>query len=366
MNDDIEVSVIIPTLNEEATIGICIEKVRRVFEKYNIKGEIIVSDNSDDDTPNIAKSMGAIVVTPDRRGYGYAYKYAFKYARGKYIVIGDGDETYDFLEIPKLLEPLMNGESDLVIGSRFKGKIEKGAMPLHHRYIGNPLLTYFLNMFFKVGISDAHSGFRAIKKEALERLELKSDGMEFASEMIIEACRKGLKIKEIPINYYRRKGQSSKLRSFQDGWRHLKFMLLITPRHLFIYPGIVTFFVGIILMVAAYFKIFIGYIPGIHSMIAGSLLLMVGYNVIFFGIFASIKMKGNLPRFLTFEKGVIIGATLLISGIVYALILIIQWINSGFMHLPAIEHSIVAFTLISLGLETFFSAFMLSIIAEKT
>ncbi|MEM4000664.1 MAG: glycosyltransferase family 2 protein [Saccharolobus sp.] len=363
---EIEVSVIIPTLNEEETIGICIEKVKRVFEKYNINGEIIVSDSSNDNTPIIARSMGAIVVTPDRRGYGYAYRYAFRYAKGKYIVIGDGDDTYDFSEIPKLLEPLIRGEADLVIGSRFKGRIEKGAMPLHHRYIGNPLLTFFLNLFFKAGISDAHSGFRAIRRDVLEKLELKSDGMEFASEMIVEACRKNLKIKEVPINYYRRKNPTSKLRSFQDGWRHMKFMLLNTPDFLFIYPGITIFLVGIILMLSAFFKIFIGYLPGAHSIIAGSLLITTGYQVTFFGSFAKLKAGKTLPKFLTLEKGATLGMITFLSGVVYALILITRWIDSNFEHLPAIEESILAFTLIALGLQTYFSAFMLSMIAERT
>lgn len=364
--EEVKVSVIIPTLNEEATIGICIEKIRQVFEKYNISGEIIVSDNSNDNTPNIAKSMGAIVITSDKRGYGYAYRYAFRYMRGKYIVIGDGDNTYDFLEMPKLLEPLMRGEADLVIGNRFKGKIEKGAMPFHHKYIGNPLLTFFINLFFRAGISDAHSGFRAIRRDALEKLELKSDGMEFALEMIIEACRKNLKIIEVPINYYRRRGSVSKLRSFQDGWRHMKFMLLNTPDYLFMYPGLALFLAGIVLMLSAFFKIFIGYLPGIHSMIAGSLLIITGYQVVFFGTFAKLKFGKKLPRFLTLEKGAALGTIIFLSGLTYALILVTQWVSNGFKHLPAIEHDIIAFTLIALGLQTFFSAFMLSIIAEKT
>ncbi|MEM2292163.1 MAG: glycosyltransferase family 2 protein [Nitrososphaerota archaeon] len=359
------VSVIIPTLNEEGTIGICIQKIRHVFEKYGIKGEIIVSDNSDDNTPNIARSMGAIVIHPDKKGYGYAYRYAFRYAKGKFIVMGDGDNTYDFSEMQKLLEPLMKNEADIVIGSRFKGRIEKGAMPLHHKYVGNPLLTFLINLFFKAGISDANSGFRAIRRDALEKLELKCDGMDFASEMIIEACKNGLRIKEVPINYYRRKNSTSKLKSFQDGWRHVKFMLLNTPRHTFIYPGISIFFIGLVLLISAYFKVFMGYLPGVHSMIAGSLMLLAGYNVTFFGIFVSIKKRQSLPKFFTLEKGATIAAILFTSGLIYALILIAQWIDSGFKHLPVLEHSILAFTLISIGIETFFSAFMLSILAEN-
>lgn len=227
-----EVSVILPSLNEEKSIGTCIRKIKKVFKEHGINGEIIVSDNSTDKTPDIARSLGAKVVTPDKKGYGYAYLYAFKYASGKYIVIGDADNTYDFLEIPKLLEPLQKGEADIVIGSRFKGEIKKGAMPWLHRYIGNPLLTYFLNMLFKAGVSDAHSGFRAFTKNALKKMKLRCYGMEFASEMIIEAVRRGLKIKEVPITYYPREGKS-KLCSFRDGWRHLKFMLMQSPKHLY-------------------------------------------------------------------------------------------------------------------------------------
>jgi glycosyltransferase involved in cell wall biosynthesis len=361
----VDVSVIIPTLNEQETIGVCIQKVRQVFERYGIRGEIIVSDSSTDRTPEIARALGAIVVRPDRRGYGYAYRFAFKHARGRYIVIGDGDDTYDFLEMYRLLEPLMRGEADLVIGSRFRGRIEKGAMPWLHRWIGNPVLTRFLNIFFKAGISDAHSGFRAIRRDALERLDLRADGMEFASEMIVEACRKGLRIKEVPINYYRRKKNESKLRSFHDGWRHMKFMLLNAPNWLFTYPGAAIFLAGLVLTLSALFRINIGYLPGIHSMIAGSLLIITGYQIIFFGLFARIKSGESLPRILTLERGALAGAIIFISGLAYALFLALEWIISGFRNLPNLEHDIIAFTLIALGLETYFSSFMLSVLAEE-
>ena len=221
----VEVSVVIPSKDEEETIGTCIKKIRKIVIDNGIDGEIIVADNSQDETPNIAKELGAKLITPDRNGYGYAYRYAFSKAKGKYIVIGDADDTYDFMEIPNLLKPLMNGEADMVIGNRFKGKMEKGAMPWHHKWIGNPLLTWFLNLFYNSGVSDTHCGFRVIKRESLDKLEFTSDGMEFASEMIIKAVKQGLMIKEIPVNYYKRKNGNSKLSSFSDGWRHLKFIL---------------------------------------------------------------------------------------------------------------------------------------------
>jgi len=361
----IDVSVIIPTLNEQETIGVCIQKVRQVFEKYGIRGEIIVSDSSTDQTPEIARALGAIVVTPDKRGYGYAYRFAFKHARGKYIVMGDGDDTYDFLEMYKLLEPLMKGEADLVIGSRFRGRIEKGAMPWLHRWIGNPMLTKFLNLFFKAGVSDAHSGFRAIKRDALEKLDLRADGMEFASELIVETCRKDLRIKEVPINYYRRRKDESKLRSFHDGWRHMKFMLLNAPHWLFVYPGAVIFLVGAVLIFSALFKINIGYPPGIHSMIAGSLLIILGYQILFFGAFSRLLGHGDLPKFLTLEKGATAGTMIFTLGFVWAIKLLFDWVNSEFKSLPPVEQDIACFTLVVIGLQTFFSSFMLSVIAEQ-
>lgn len=364
LEEEVEVSVVIPSKDEEETIGVCINKIRKVFESGGVVGEIIVSDSSKDRTPIIAKKLGAKVVTPDRKGYGYAYTYGFRHVKGKYVIIGDADDTYDFTEMPRLLEPLMKGEADLVIGSRFKGKIEKGAMPWHHRWIGNPALTWFLNFFFKAGVSDAHSGFRAITKEALERLNLDAEGMEFASEMIIKAVDKGLRVKEVPISYYKRRNNNSKLSSFQDGWRHLKFMLMYTPNYLFIYPGISLFLFGFLLMIFALLNVYIGYVPGAHSMIAGSLLIMAGYQALFFGLFAKVYRGKGVPRFLTLERGVAAGILLFTAGIAYTSYLVLGWASSNFSSLPPIEIDIIGFTLIVIGIQTFFSSFMLSIIAN--
>jgi len=370
-NRAIEVSVVLPSKNEEETIGICINKVRKVFDSENLAGEIIVVDNSDDETPIIAKELGADVITPDKHGYGYAYRYAFRHLKEKYgkytkyIVMGDADNTYDFMEMPKLLKPLVEDEADFIIGSRFKGKIEKGAMPWLHKWIGNPLLTWFLNLFFKAGVSDAHSGFRAITGEALEKLNLKADGMEFASEMIIEAARKGLRIKEVPISYYKRKNDNSKLSSFSDGWRHLKFMLMYAPTYLFTYPGLAFLFTGLFLMFSAFLNIRNVFAFGTHSMIAGSLLTIVGYQTVFFGFFANIYEQRGLPKFFTLEKGATIGAAMCMFGLIYVLSSLLRWIYSGFKLLPSVEQDIMGFTFIVLGLQTFFSSFMLSIIAER-
>ncbi|MCK4736490.1 MAG: glycosyltransferase [Methanophagales archaeon] len=371
----LEVSVVIPTLDEEDSIGRCIEKIKRIFEEHNISGEIIVADNSMDRTPEIAKSAGAKVVTPDKRGYGYAYLYAFEHAKGENIVIGDGDNTYDFSEIPKLLEPLENGEADIVIGSRFKGEIKKGAMPWLHKYIGNPVLTGFLNLFFKAKISDAHCGFRAFKKEALEKMNLKSSGMEFASEMIIEVVRQKLRIKEVPITYYPRGGES-KLSSFSDGWRHLKFMLLFSPPYLYLIPGLSLFLFGSVLMLLSFFNIYVGYPPGMHSMILGSLAAIVGYQIIFLGLFAGIYGKKNnlfdpsrLTDFVSvhvsLERGATIGLIMFLTGFAYSLHLLVNWINSGYEVLPMEGQDMIGFTLLVVGLQTIFFSFFFSMVGGE-
>ena len=375
--DSVEVSVVIPSLNEEKTIGVCIQKVKRVFKKFNIKGEIIVADNSTDRTPEIAKSLGAKVVTPDKKGYGYAYLYGFKFAKGKYIVIGDADNTYDFLEMPKLLEPLMNGEADLVIGSRFKGKILDGAMPWLHRYVGNPILTWFLNLFFKANVSDAHSGFRAFTRDALERMKLRYGGMEFASEMIIRAVWAGLRIKEVPITYYPRQGSEPKLKSFRDGWRHLKFMLLYAPSYLFILPGIFLFAFGmsLILFISVGLSKFGVIDLGIHSMIASSLLAITGYQLTFLGLAGKIyraKMDMSSDKIVEFftenlslEKGATIGLFVFSTGFVYTTYLVWKWVESGFRKLPMLNQDVLAFTLLIIGLQTIFYSFFLSILSES-
>jgi len=220
--EEIDVSVVLPCRNEEPTIGEAIEAAREALEDK--KYEIIVPDNSTDRTPEIARSLGAIVVTPPTLGYGAAYRFGFERCRGRLIAMADPDGTYDLRELPNLLQPLEEGAADIVMGSRLRGKIEEGAMPAFKRHFGNPFLTWLLNLLFRVGISDAHCGMRAMTGDALGRMELRTDGMEFASEMLVEAKRKGLRIAEVPISYRRRRGTPSKLSSTRDGWRHIKYM----------------------------------------------------------------------------------------------------------------------------------------------
>jgi len=372
----VEVSVVIPSINEAKTIGECILKVKEAFNRCGVYGEVIVADNSEDETPKIAESFGAIVVKPDKMGYGYAYRFGIKQARGKYLVMGDADGTYDFSEMPKLLEPLMKGEADLVIGSRFKGEIKKGAMPWLHRHIGNPILTRFLNLFFKAGVSDAHSGFRTVSKDVLEKLNLQCNGMEFASEMIIKAALEGLTIKEVPITYYARKAGKSKLNSFQDGWRHLKFMLFHAPVHLYIFPGVLFALLGLLLMAFTFFGVYLGYNPGLHTMILGSFGILLGFQLIFLGLFARIYgVKSKICRadgftdamlkHLALERGATIGAILFLAGVAYLIHLVLKWFSSGFTVLPLRGQDIIAFTLMTIGLQVFFNSFYLSMISNE-
>jgi hypothetical protein len=369
------ISVVMPTLNEEDGIRECIERIEKAFSEMGIRGEIIVSDSSDDRTPEIATGMGATVVHPDKPGYGYAYRYAFDYARGEYIVIGDADTTYDFEELPKLFRLVSEEGADMAMGSRLEGEIKDGAMPALHQYVGNPLLTWFLNLFYDAGVSDAHSGFRVIHRDALRELELETDGMEFASEMIMEAGARDLDIAEEPITYHPREGEAT-LDSFQDGWRHVRFMLLNAPGYLFSVPGIIIAMVGLVVMVTAYTGVeFGGLSVGVHSMIAGSLATLVGVQIVSFGVFATITsdpirkpddpITGWITEHAQLAHGATAGLLLFGAGGAYGAFLLSEWVSSGFSKLPLLMADIVAFTGIVLGIQIVFGAFFMSAIAKN-
>lgn len=372
---DPTLSVVMPTLNEEEGIRECIERVETALEELRIPGEVVISDSSTDRTPEIAREMGAIVVEPDGKGYGYAYRYAFERVRGEYVVMGDADTTYDFEKIPELLEPVRNGDADICMGSRLEGEIRDGSMPTLHKYVGNPMLTAFLNAFYGAGVSDAHSGFRVFSREALETLDLESDGMEFASEMIMEAGAKDLKIAEKPIIYHEREGEET-LDSFSDGWRHVRFMLVNAPGYLFSVPGMAMGLAGLFVMTLAFGSVSIGtFTPGFHSMVAGSLLVLVGFQVFNLGVFSTVAsdpiqkpsdpFTNRLAEELRLERGVTAGLALFGAGAVYAAYLVSQWAASGFTTLPLLMGDIVAFTAIILGLQTVFGSFFLSTVATQ-
>ncbi|SFL55184.1 Glycosyltransferase involved in cell wall bisynthesis [Halogranum rubrum] len=341
------VTLVMPTMNEADGIADCIASATTAFEALGVPGEILVSDSSTDATPDIARALGARVVTPDRRGYGYAYRYAFRHARGEYVVIGDADTTYDFTEIPRLLTALQREDADMVLGSRFDGEILPGAMPPLHQYLGNPGLTAVLNLLYRSDVSDAHSGFRILRRDALEQLDLRSEGMEFASEMIMEATAKGLHIVEVPITYHVRRGEAT-LASFPDGWRHVRFMLVNAPGALFSTPGTVSAALGIAVVALG----LTGVTPSLATVLLGSFLLLGGVHLV--GMAFVVRATGRpirapngpvmhwLGRLFTVERGLVVGATLAAVGVVPTL---------GLLSAPATLSAagLVGLTLLALG-----------------
>jgi glycosyltransferase involved in cell wall biosynthesis len=360
----LDVSVILPSMDEERTIGECITKIQKVFHDSAINGEIIVADSSRDRTGTIAKSLGARVIKPEKSGYGNAYLTAFRHAKGHYIIMGDADNTYDFLEIPKLLDPLKNG-ADFVIGSRFKGTIHKGSMDGLHRYIGNPILTWMLNFIFHTHYSDTHSGFRAITREALDKLPLKTGGMEFASEMLVMASKERLRIEEVPITYYPRL-TPSKLHSFADGWRHIRFVLLMKPLPFIAVPGLLFSVVGILLMV---FFSLEGDIESshLHTFILGAILVIGGIQVVLSGFLMKTysvihgyeKKQGFveiLMKYHNLEVFLVLGFFSIFAGIVLGFNIFLRWVSTSFGFLSEISTAIFSLVLIVSGIQIFLFA----------
>lgn len=369
------ITVVMPTLDEEDGVQQCITDVERALCELDVSGEVIVSDSSSDRTPELAREAGAIVVEPDDDGYGYAYRYGFRYARGEYVVMGDADTTYDFSRLPDLLDPLVDGDADLVLGSRFRGEIKPGAMPSLHRYVGNPLLTTFLNAFYDADVTDAHSGFRAFDRDLLAALDLHASGMEFASEMVMDAAAKGLHIEEVPIVYHPREGDET-LDSFQDGWRHVKFMLTNAPGYIFTSPSIGFVLAGVAIMATSLVGAQIaGLVFGTYTMVIGSLLTIVGYQVGSLAVFSSVAANpirepadpvtewicGNV----SLEHGASVGLVLFTVGGVAATYMAVEWVTSGYAVRAPLNWLLLAFTTILLGVETVFYSFFLSLLAQS-
>jgi len=355
----LDVSVVLPALDEELTIRECIIKIQAVFHDHAINGEIIVVDSSSDNTATIAQSLGARVIKPGKNGYGNAYLYGFKHAQGRYIVLGDADNTYDFSEIPKLLAPLKTG-ADFVIGSRFKGTIHKGAMTPLHRYLGNPVLTWMVNTIFHTRFTDTHSGFRAITRKALDRLPITTGGMEFASEMLVMASKEQLNIVEVPIDYYPRI-TPSKLHSFADGWRHIRFVLLMKPLPFVAIPGLVFSLVGVLLMTFFYLQ---GDVESshLHTFILGAIMIMGGLQFVLTGFLMKTysvihgyeNNTGIIERIMTYsnlEKFLMLGSLLLFIGALIGFNILIHWIAVDFGVLSEISTAIISLVLIISGLQ---------------
>ncbi|MDD4940952.1 MAG: glycosyltransferase [Candidatus Omnitrophica bacterium] len=373
----VEVSVVMPCLNEERGIGRCIRVIKDVFARENINGEIIVADNgSIDRSVEIARSAGALVVHEPVKGYGAAYLRGLRAARGRYIIIGDSDNTYDFNDIPKFLEPLRRG-CDFVMGSRFKGIFHAGAMPWAHRYIGNPILSGMTRLFFHTKLSDIHCGMRAFSRAAFERMRLQMAGMEFATEMVVSAINNDLKVYEVPIHYFRREGVS-KLKSFADAWRHVRFMLLFCPVWLYFIPGISGFVMGmvILLLLAGGPVFFLGHLWDMHPMIFAAVLSILSYQLLHLGIYAHTFAveQGFLKKdaFIAFfqrhfnlERGIAAGLLLFGVGLCINILIFAEWFHNRFGALYRIRESILAMTLLVIGLQTLFSSFFISLLSLR-
>jgi glycosyltransferase involved in cell wall biosynthesis len=376
----VEVSIVMPCLNEAETLAACIQQAQRAIESGGLAAEIIVADNgSTDGSQVIAKELGARVIAVARKGYGSALIGGIDAARGRFVVMGDADDSYDFTAIAPLIEKLRDG-CDLVVGNRFMGGIEPGAMPWSHRWIGNPVLTLISRIFFHTPVGDAHCGLRGFRKDAYERMNLRATGMEFASEMVIKASLKKMRIAEVPVTL-RPDGRSRPphLRTWRDGWRHLRFMLLFSPRWLFLYPGLALFVAGMLLS-----AILLGgplYVGGlrldIHTLLVAGFLALLGYQLVLFAVFTKIfairagfhppyPPLERLSRYVTLEVGLAAGTLMVLVGVVALILAVASWGAVGFGTLDpslTMREVIPAVVLLALGTQTVFASFFISILS---
>ncbi len=380
----LELSVVIPCLNEARTIGACVDQARAMLHSAGLSGEVVVGDNgSTDGSQEIARGKGARVVDVELRGYGAAILGGIAAAQGRYVICGDADMSYDFGHAPRYVEELRKGH-DLVMGNRFKGGIARGAMPALHRYLGNPVLTKIGQVFFDAWeIGDFHCGLRAFDKASIEGLSLSCTGMEFASEMVVKAKLHGLKVTEVPTTLAPDgRDRPPHLRTWRDGWRHLRFLLCYSPRWAFLIPGFVCGLIGLVLMLLV--------LPGplhvgdvvfdIHTLVYGGGLILVGAQGVFFAVLSKIYTltQGLTPttptatrlfQRITLEHGVIVGLVLVLAGILGSVVAVYGWAETGLgpqdpgRAMRIVVPSVVA---LALGAQTIFSSVFLSLLGMKT
>jgi glycosyltransferase involved in cell wall biosynthesis len=382
---EVELSVIIPCLNEADTLGICIETAKRALASAGVTGEIIIADNgSTDGSPEIAHRAGAIVVHVPNKGYGSALMGGIEQARGKYVLMGDADASYDFGELSKFLDKLREGYS-LVQGCRLSsggGKVMPGAMPFLHRWWGNPMFSYFARMMFHAPIHDVNCGLRAFSKDLYRKLDQRCTGMEFAVEMVLKASLREAKIAEVPITLHpdQRKNRSPHLRTFRDGWRTLRFYLMSSPKWLFLYPGALLIALGIIGYALALPGMVIGGVGfDVHTLLLASLGILAGYQAILFSVSAKTFAitEGLLPadrrfltlfKFFTLERGIAAGATACVFGFVLVLLAVNYWRMAHFGALDShvtLRLVVPGVLLLMLGIQTIFGSFFLSILGLR-
>jgi glycosyltransferase involved in cell wall biosynthesis len=370
----VEVSIVMPCLNEAETIGTCIAKAQWYISEHNLAGEVIIADNgSTDGSQEIARQMGARVVPVQEKGYGSALIGGIRAARGQYIIMGDADDSYDFTSLTPFIEKLRAGY-DLVMGNRFKGGIKPGAMPLHHRYLGNPVLTGIGKLLFSSPCGDFHCGLRGFRKEAIAQLDLRTTGMEFASEMVVKATLNKMRITEVPTTLSPDgRSRPPHLRSWRDGWRHLRFLFLYSPRWLFLYPGVMLMLIGLI----GTLWFLSG--PRVHTLLYSSTAMIIGFQTVTFALFTKVfaireKLLPEDRRFrrifsyINLEVGLIVGSILFLVGIAASIYAFMVWENNLFGSLDPRDMMrivIPAVTCLALSFQVIFSSFFLSVLGLK-
>jgi glycosyltransferase involved in cell wall biosynthesis len=377
-----EVSVLMPCLNEAETLGTCINKAKASLKNLGVTGEVIIADNgSTDGSQDIARSLGARVVNVERKGYGNALMRGIATARGEYVIMGDSDDSYDFTNLGPFMEKLRAGY-DLVMGNRFMGNIHPGAMPPLHRYLGNPVLTAIGRLFFKSPSGDFHCGLRGFRRQAILDLDLRTTGMEFASEMVVKSSLHDLRITEVPtILQPDGRSRPPHLRSWSDGWRHLRFLLLYSPRWLFLYPGVLLIALGLIagaLLLQG--PVFVGSIGfDAQTLLYAAAAVILGFQAVAFGVFTKVFAisEGLLPEDpkLTFnkikvnlERGLILGVSLILTGLVCSAYSVWTWKRASFGTLDPVHTLriiIPAITALIIGVQIVFASFFLSVLGLR-
>ena len=387
MADPVDLSIVIPCLNEAETIARCIEKARLGIRRAGVTGEILIADNgSTDGSQAIAEKLGARVIAVQEKGYGNALRGGIAAAKGKYILMGDADDSYDFSEADRFVNKFQEGY-DLVMGCRLPiggGTILPGAMPWKNRWLGNPVLSFIGRLFFKCPAHDFHAGLRAFTKDSLEKMELQTTGMEFASEMVIKATLKKFRIAEVPITLHKDgRSRPPHLKPWRDGWRHLRFMLIYSPRWLFLMPGLFLSALGIIFSaVLAVKDLQIGGVQlNVGTLMMACMTVVVGFQLVAFAFYTKVFAiaEGLLPadpkltrvfKIFTLEKGIVVGLLILLAGLVMFARALWLWQQANFGLLPSTEENlrrlIPAATLMLLGVQSIFSSFFMSVLGLKT
>jgi glycosyltransferase involved in cell wall biosynthesis len=384
MSDELELSIVIPCLNEETTVGDVVRKGVASLARLGIRGEVIVADNgSSDRSREVAQQAGARVIDERRKGYGAALMAGINAARGTYVLMADADDSYDLSAIDPFVDALRAG-NDLVMGNRFKGGIKTGAMPTLHKYVGNPVLSFVARLFFGGKTGDFHCGMRAFRRDKIRALGLRTVGMEWASEMVVKSHLAKYRVTEVPtILYPDRRPRRPHLRTWRDGWRHLRFLLLYSPRWLFLYPGALLMAIGALvgarLLIGPFQAGALGF--DVHTLIYAATMLVVGYQFVAFALFTKIfaVYEGLLPedprlpvlfRYVTLETGLVVGLAMIVVGLGTGAVAVRMWTEAGFGSLAdrsetTLRYVIVSSTALALGSETIVASFFLSVLGLR-